>query len=339
MTDDPLTLAATPDRVRRAADAAGLSAPALDRALWIATASPAAGAWRRFLSRALALIGAGLGLAGVVCFFAYNWSRFGRFGKLGLLEAGIVVAAILGWRLPGLAGRIALTAAAVLVGPLLGVYGQTYQTGADPYELFLTWALVIAPWVVAARFSILWAIAIAVLDVALAQWWTQAGAPGSSDGEIAAWLTVGLVHAAAVAAWEWQRRRPAPWLDESWAPRAVAATGLAALFAAATAFVLDPDGPRGGLNVPGLVGVAMLGAGIAATFWYHRRVRPDRFMLTVAAGAGMALATVAIGRVLLRDLDLDEAGLLIVALVVVGEIALGLRWLRQPRPPRLHPEA
>ena len=305
VTDDPLELPATPARVLAMADALALPEPARDRALRLATASPGPREWRRFLSVALALLGAGLALAGVVCFFAYNWSRIGRFGKLGLIGAGILVAAVAGWRLlPRLSGRIALTAAAVLVGPLLGVIGQTYQTGADPYGLFLTWALVIAPWVVAARFSVLWVIAVVILDLALGLWWTQAVSSVRGGGELASFVIVALVHAAAVAAWEWQYRRRTPWLDELWAPRALAATGFAALFAASAAFA------------------------------YHRRARRDRFVLTAAALAGMALAAVAAGRLLVVDLDLDELGLLLVALLVIGEIALGLRWMRGARPHR-----
>ena len=335
VTNDPLELPATPARVLAMADALALPEPVRDRALRLATASPGPREWRRFLSVALALVGAGLALAGVVCFFAYNWSRIGRFGKLGLIEAGILVAAVAGWRLlPRLSGRIALTAAAVLVGPLLGVIGQTYQTGADPYGLFLTWALVIAPWVVAARFSVLWVIAVMILDLALGLWWTQAVSSARGDGELASFVIVALVHAAAVAAWEWQYRRRTPWLDELWAPRALAAAGFAALFAASAAFVVDPDGVRSTLNVPGLVGLVALAAAIAAAFAYHRRARRDRFVLTAAALAGMALAAVAAGRLLVVDLDLDELGLLLVALLVIGEIALGLRWMRGARPHR-----
>ncbi len=39
---------------------------------------------------------------------------------------------------------------------LLAVYGQTYQTGADPYELFFGWAILIIGWVAISRFAPLW---------------------------------------------------------------------------------------------------------------------------------------------------------------------------------------
>src|SRR5688572_3617632 len=117
---DSLEAPATPDRIRRAATAAVLSDQARRRAIELAVRTPDAPAWRRFLSRALALLGASSILAGVVCFVAYNWDRIGRFGKFALIELAIVAATVFAWRrLPKTSGQVALFSAAVLVGPLL----------------------------------------------------------------------------------------------------------------------------------------------------------------------------------------------------------------------------
>lgn len=340
MNPDALLLRASPHRLRAVAQAAALSPRALERALEIATATPSRSAWHRFLSRTLALLGAALVLAGIVCFFAFNWDRIGRFGKLGLIAGGIVVATLVGWwRLPRLSGQIALTAAAVLVGPLIGVYGQTYQTGADPYGLFLAWALLIIPWVIAARFTTLWVIEVVLLDVAITLWWSQWVGQSFGDRWAARFLIVALIHAAAVAAWEWQIRRPKPWLTETWAPRELALVGFAALVVAGSSFVLEPDRYMSGLNVAGAIGLAGLVASVAASFWYYQQGRPDRFVVTVAGAAGLALAAVIVGRVVLIDLDLEGWGLLLLAIFVVGEITYGLRWLRQTQPPGRGSEA
>jgi uncharacterized membrane protein len=331
---DPLHLPATPHRIRAAAQAAALSPAALDRALDIATATPGARAWQLFLSRALTLLGAAFVLAGVVCFFAYNWDRIGRFGKLGLIEGGIVIATVIGWRrLPRLSGQIALTAAAVLVGPLLGVYGQTYQTGADPYGLFLTWAVVIVPWVIAARFTALWVIEVVLLDVALTLWWSQVLAPSWGRGASANAVIVAFVHALAILAWEWQIRRRNPWLTERWAPHELAVVGFGALVLAGGHFVLEPTSYPIPFDVAGAVALAGLVAAVATAFWYYQQVRADRFMVTVAGTAALALAAVVLARLVMVDLELEGFGLLLVALFVVAEITYGLRWLRQTQPP------
>jgi uncharacterized membrane protein len=332
---DPLSLPATPPRVRAAAEAAGLSLRALERALEIATATPAGSAWHRFLLRALTFLGAALVLAGVVCFVAYNWDRIGRFGKFALIEAGIVAAALVAWwRLPHLSGQVALTGAAVLVGPLLAVYGQTYQTGADPYGLFLTWALLIAPWVIAGRFTTLWVAEVVIVDVALSLWWGQVIAPRWAEPWVATWVIVGLVHAVAVVAWEWQIRRATPWLREKWAPHELALTGFAALVVAAATFVVEPVNRWADtVNGAGAIGLVTVVAAIVGAFWYYRRIRSDRFMVTVAGAAGLALVAVVVGRVALEDLDMQEFGLLLLGLFIVAEITYGLRWLRRTQPP------
>ena len=330
--NDPLQLPATPFRVQAAAEAAALSRAATHRAREIAAASPEGAAWQRFLARALALLGTALVVAGVVCFFAFNWDRIGRFGKLALIEVAIAAAALVGyWKLPRLSGQIAIAAAAVLVGPLLGVYGQTYQTGADPYGLFITWALLITPWVLAARFTVLWLLEVVLLDVGLGLWWAQAGRPPRLYGELGPAVVIGLVHAAAILAWEWQLRRSEPWLTARWAPQELALTGFIALLVPAASLILSPA-DAGSLNVVGAAGLVSLVTCIVAVFWYHQQIRPDRFMVTVAGAAGLALAAVVVGRLLMEDLDMGGVGLLLVALFVIAEITYGLRWLRQTRP-------
>ncbi|WP_315814113.1 hypothetical protein [Paraflavitalea speifideaquila] len=49
-----------------------------------------------------------------------------------------------------------LTAAAVLLGVLMAVFGQVYQTGANAYDLFLSWTIAITLWVVIANFALLY---------------------------------------------------------------------------------------------------------------------------------------------------------------------------------------
>jgi uncharacterized membrane protein len=231
---DPLDQAATPVRMRAAAEAAGASPADVRRALAMAAASPAANAWMRFLALALLLLGAGLLLAGIISFFAFNWATLGRFAKFALLEAGVAACALLGWwRLRDVTGRVAISSAAVLIGPLLGVFGQTYQTGADPWGLFAVWALLIAPWVIVAGFTPLWMLEIALCDAALVLFWVQVPELGSSTWLYLFPLLAGI-HAIAVAAWEWQWRRPSPWLDARWAPRLLVATAFGLLLVPAT---------------------------------------------------------------------------------------------------------
>ncbi len=322
---DPLDLPATPARLRAALDAIGAAEATQRRAFAIAAASPSPAEWTRVGGAALLLLGACFVLAGVISFFAFNWGELGRFGKFALLQVAIAACAIAGWRwLDAWTGRVALFAASVLVGPLLAVYGQTYQTGADPWGLFGAWAVLIAPWVVAARFTALWMLTLALLDVAIFLFCDQVLALDEPTW-LAVFLMLAATHVVAVAAWEWQHRRDIPWLDETWGPRLLLATAFLFLMVPSTFFVFDIGNP-GGVAALGLLMVAAIAGGALA---YYRGLRQDLFMLTAAAGTVLTLISLVVGRLIFKELDLEVSGLLLMAAMVIGEVALVVTWLRR----------
>lgn len=93
-------------------------------------------------------LGLALTLSGVVCFFVWNWDALPGLAKLAIVQAGIVGCCVVACqkKIATLPGKAAITGAAVLVGVFLAVFGQVYQTGADAYQLFVGWALLILPW-------------------------------------------------------------------------------------------------------------------------------------------------------------------------------------------------
>ena len=130
-------------------------------------AEPAAlAAW---LPRGVAVLAAALGGLGVVFWIAANWQTLGRFGRFALLEGFILVmcAGAL-WRPAARAplGLLALLA----IGALFAYFGQTYQTGADPWQLFAVWAALALPLCVAARSDVLWAPWALVVMTGISLW-------------------------------------------------------------------------------------------------------------------------------------------------------------------------
>lgn len=139
------------------------------RAVQVARLYPSGQAWAVFVDRLLLWLG-GLALAFAVLFFvAYNWAEMGRWLRFGMVQAAIVLAvgiAVWGKATPSVK-RLALTAAALLVGVLLALFGQVYQTGADPWQLFFSWVVLTLPWVWVARFELLWVLWLGLLNLTI----------------------------------------------------------------------------------------------------------------------------------------------------------------------------
>src|SRR5215471_17509745 len=189
-------------------------------ALRLAGVLPTPSQWLRFLDRLLLWLSTVLLAAAVIFFFAYNWQALGRYPKFALVEVPLVLAVLLAWRfgLEHATGKAALVAAALLVGALLALVGQTYQTGADTYELFTTWALAILPWVLVGRLAALWLFWIGLINLAMILYFHVFGRLlGSVSGtpQLLWWL-FGL-NTTALALWETLARRGIAWLNERWA--------------------------------------------------------------------------------------------------------------------------
>jgi uncharacterized membrane protein len=146
-----------------------LAPVAIEASLDIAAARPSANEIRHFAIRLLQLAGVLSLAAGVVFFIAANWSEFGVAGRFALVQSVLVVSVALAlWRPPSQSlGKYAVLMAFISTGALLALFGQTYQTGADIYELFLTWAVLGLPFVIAARWSVVGGAWLVVVNISL----------------------------------------------------------------------------------------------------------------------------------------------------------------------------
>ena len=114
------------------------------------------GALASVVPRGVAVLAAALGGLGIVFWIAANWQTLGRFGRFALLEAFIVAMCAGALRRPKARAPLGLLAV-LAIGGLFAYFGQTYQTGADPWQLFAVWAALALPFCIAARSDVLWA--------------------------------------------------------------------------------------------------------------------------------------------------------------------------------------
>jgi uncharacterized membrane protein len=122
-----------------------------------------------WFKRGLAIVGAGLIGLGVIFWIAANWRSLDTFQQFALLQALVLVlfagaAALPGARTPfSLLGLLA-------TGGLFAYFGQTYQTGADPWQLFALWAGLTLPLALLARSDSVWSAWVVVALAGIALW-------------------------------------------------------------------------------------------------------------------------------------------------------------------------
>ncbi len=146
----------------------------------------------------MALMAAALSGMGVILWVAANWADWGRPARFGVLQAFVALSLVGAWALA--AARVPLALLGFLgIGGLLAYFGQTYQTGADPWQLFALWAALGLPLCVATRHDTLWTPWALVVTTAVSLWLhARAGhrwsvEANSLPGHLLAWAALGAV--------------------------------------------------------------------------------------------------------------------------------------------------
>lgn len=304
------------------AEAGHIDSANLRRALEIGGVLPDRAQWRGFLDRLLLWLGVVMLAASAVFFLAYNWHELGRYAKFGLAETLIVAAlGVLWWQgLERVAGKAALLAAAIFTGALLALIGQTYQTGADTFELFAAWAAAVLPWALLGRFPALWVLWLALANLAVVLYFQAfRGLFGILFGpERLLWVLFGL-NTVALAAWEGLAFAGIAWLRERWALRLLATASGALVTALAVIDIFGKD-------VFGWGGPVWL-AWLAAAYAVYRRRIKDLYVLAGGVLSAVVVVASLLGK-LMADVRGEAGALLLIGLAVIGMSAAGGFWLK-----------
>lgn len=298
------------DWVRRGS----LAPERLPAALALLDLPPSAQRWQWLFDRLLLWLGSLCLGAGLVFFVAFNWQELGRLSRLALLELPLLAMLVLLWKRPmtGGARQALLLAVALNIGALLALVGQTYQTGADPWQLFATWALLLTPLAALGTSPLLWTLCWLLGQLALVLYWRLGLFDFffAFDEEALGW-SLSLFN---LALWGALIPAPARWgLMPSWLAGLAAGLGitlltLLALFDAASPWVWP----------------LWLGWLAAAYLRWH-----GRFIAGLAMGCLSLIAVIlaALGKWMEPDIN----GFLLLSLIAIGLSVVASRWLQQQR--------
>ena len=346
LTDIPVTSS----RLKHLANELKLSEQTQQRAYVLSNLKPGNAAWLQFVDRFLLICGVVLAVVGVMAFFAYNWADLHKFGKFALIELGLVGAVLLAYfkGMEHLSGKSALFVAAVLTGVLLAVYGQTYQTGADPYGLFLTWALLTVGWVLIGRNAGLWLLLLVLANLSLILYWTQivhpedwsrglASALGPfagityslTDFSLAQWVF--SLNVLALILWEYfskhsiNNNRNISWMCGRLFPRIIAIFALLPIVISTLIFIFTAGSDVGHYWGVRYVSPVLFAAFTGLALFYYSRKHIDMFILSASLLALIVIVTSALVHVIDAGFDM----FFLLAVVVIAQSAAAAHWLRK----------
>ena len=315
-------LKATPERFWALAQANILSQAGFKRAMQVADLIPTPAAWITFLNRIFLALGTAFVLAGIVFFFAFNWSDLSSAMKFSVIQAGIIIAITLVffWRVNTLNGQAALIIAAILVGVLFAVIGQVYQTGADSYQLFLVWGLLITGWVVLSGLNFFWLLWMILLDLAIIFYFSQVHGAVESPTFILLLIFNSLVVIACELRLE----------DIRWVNRLMTLIPIltgTAYFVYFSFFLADGDFVEDNVAV---LAAPLYPALLGGLYYFYYRIKPDLMVITLLA-LSFIVASIALILSLSVPILEDEEGVIcigiLVGAVVLAEAVAAFQWL------------
>jgi uncharacterized membrane protein len=300
-----------------------LQSDALPTALRLAGLRPSRADWRSFFNQLTLWLSAIFCATAVIFFFAYNWQAMGLFAKFGLVELLIIASLVLYWRLDSkhLTAQAALLFATLLVGALLALVGQTYQTGADTYELFAVWAIAVLPWVAVSRFGALWLFWLGLINLAAIFYYqTFGGLFGLLfDNEQIVWALF-ILNTTALCVWEAAAQLGISWLRERWSVR-ILAVASGSLITSLAIWAIADFYEHGNINA-----VLVYLVWMVVAYLVYRHVLLDVFVLAGGVLSGIIVITVWLSKLMLEH-D-DGSSFLFIGFVVIGLSAAGGFWLK-----------
>lgn len=285
---------------------------------------PTKNTWLHFFDKALLIIGSVALVLSLVFFVAYNWLHMGKMGKFALVEGLLVITVglyvLFSFRKRfALIRQLLLLTASIITGSFLALVGQVYQTGADTWQLFALWALLITPWVVIARLPALWLLWLGLINVALLLYFEVSGLAGIPYF-YQSLVNLGLLALLNTLALNgWLRFTPKH-SSLSWSSYVVGLVSAVYITCLAIMPVLDDYGV-----ITAIVALLLWASWCGLMWWRFYQSRLNVLMLTYLCGSVIVTVMFWVGELLG---ELAAGGFLLLALLLIAMSSMAVHWLR-----------
>ncbi len=284
--------------------------------------------WGLWVSKLLLIIGSALVLCGIVYFFAFNWAKLTPLIKFTSIQISII-ACLLGayfYSLNKLSGQILLLSASVLTGVFMAVFGQIYQTGADAYQLFMMWSLLILGWTIISKFAAQWIFWLAVTNIFLVLWWQQAALP-DRDMKYMIYVFLTLLNGTALGLREYFLiNKNMSWLHTLWMRTVLTLSVLGPMLIPIIVFVVKPSKATLSIHIAATLGFIIHGL---LYFFYRHKIK-DMWSLSVVV-LSICIISEAVGLKILAELfdNVEFFMFLLMGLMTIGIFTTAVIYLRK----------
>jgi uncharacterized membrane protein len=295
----------------------------IDEVVFLTKIKPTKNAWLVFINHLLLWVGCIALSLSVIFFIAFNWSKMGRFAKFTLVEFSLVlsIVAYLKVKLTSVASSAILIFATLMLGALMALFGQTYQTGADPWQLFFYWAILITPWAVIGRFASIWIIWLVLINFSIALYcdiYLNPLAILFDSKTNLAWTFFSFHFFSFIV---WYLLSPLfLWMQKQWAIRILALSSGISITNLVISAIFNHE-------ITNSLALPVWAVFFVTIYWLYRKRTIDLFML---AGTCLSVMLVTIFFLGTSVLEPDDPGsLLLLSLVVIGLGVASAFWLKK----------
>lgn len=276
--------------------------------------------WYHFITQTLLWLSVLSTAFGVIFFFAYNWDDISTATKFVMIQVLMLVAlfAYTQTKRYSNANTAILFFLALLLGSLFALFGQTYQTGKDPWQLFMIWTVFVTPIAFTSRSSSLWllwlGLAFLTLNLNLGARFGILSVLFSNERGILLHALLGIVAAALFEFLYYIKYK----LIHN---RIAAQVAIVATMVAFTWVAIYSIFEFNNYHLDGFFYLVWM----ALVYYIYRLKKLDVLVLSSWVVSGIIFVVAILAKII--DNDLGGSSFLFFALVIIGLSTLGGKWL------------